>query len=236
MKIADAALAPSSACGSRRGVRVAALTLLLAACAGTPPAPDWQSNARSAVDGAVAAALAGDPRAEAQELERARAEISRTGRADLMARAELMRCAARVASLQLEPCEGFEKLRADAAPAERAYADHLAARVLPRDDIERLPPAQRAIATAIAGGDATLAGVQGIEDPLSRIIAVAVLFEAGKASPPMIVLAVDTASAQGWRRPLLAWLKVQALRAEQAGDSAEAQRLRRRIELVLNGK
>jgi len=59
-----------------------------------------------------------------------------------------------------------------------------------------------------------------------------VLFQAGKASPAMIALAADTASAQGWRRPLLAWLKVQALRAEQAGEADEAQRLRRRLELV----
>jgi len=212
------------------------LAALLAACAGAPPAPDWQANARSAIDGAVAASLSGDSRAEAQELARARAEISRTGRADLMARAELMRCAAHVASLQFEPCEGFEKLRADAAPAERAYADHLAARVLARDDIGRLPPAQRGVAAALAAGDAALAGVQGIDDPLARIIAVAVLFEAGKASPALVALAADTASAQGWRRPLLAWLTVQAQRAEQAGDGAEAQRLRRRIELVLNAR
>jgi len=209
---------------------------LVAACAGGPPPPDWQANARGATDSAVAAALSGDSRAEAQELERARSEISRTGRADLMARAELMRCAAHVASLQFEPCEGFEKLRADAAPAERAYADYLAARALARVDIERLPPAQRGVAAALGGGDAALASVQGIDDPLSRIIAIAVLFEAGKASPALVALAADTASAQGWRRPLLAWLKVQAQRAEQAGDSADAQRLRRRIELVLNGR
>jgi len=63
-----------------------------------------------------------------------------------------------------------------------------------------------------------------------------VLFEAGKANPEMIALAVDTASAQGWRRPLLAWLKVQALRAQRAGASDEAQRLQRRIDLVQDGK
>jgi primosomal protein N'' len=70
---------------------------------------------------------------------------------------------------------------------------------------------------------------------LSRLIAVAVLFQAGVASPPMIELATQTASTQGWRRPLLAWLKVQALRAEKAGDAAEAQRLQRRIALVEGG-
>ena len=47
-------------------------------------------------------------------------------------------------------------------------------------------------------------------------------------------LAVDTASAQGWRRPLLAWLRLQQLRAERAGDATEALRLGRRIELVLS--
>ena len=47
-----------------------------------------------------------------------------------------------------------------------------------------------------------------------------------------IELASDTASAQGWRRPLLAWLKVQALRAQQGGDAAALQALQRRIALV----
>jgi hypothetical protein len=45
---------------------------------------------------------------------------------------------------------------------------------------------------------------------------------------------MDTASAQGWRRPLLAWLNVQAQRAEQGGDSEEAARLRRRIALTVS--
>ena len=209
-----------------------ALAVQLGACAGGPPVPEWQGNAKSASDGAVAAYLSGDSRVEAREFEQARAQIARTGRPELVARAELIRCAAHVASLVFEPCQGFEALRGDAAAPERAYADHLAARVLPRDDIERLPPAQRTAAAAVAGAGVSLANVQAIDDPLSRLIAVAVLFQAAKASPEMIALAADTASAQGWRRPLLAWLKVQALRAEEAGASGEAQRLQRRIELV----
>jgi hypothetical protein len=31
---------------------------------------------------------------------------------------------------------------------------------------------------------------------------------------------------------LVAWLEVQALRAEKAGDAAEAQRVRRRLDLI----
>jgi hypothetical protein len=48
----------------------------------------------------------------------------------------------------------------------------------------------------------------------------------------VLQIAVDTASSQGWRRPLLAWLNVQLLLAERAGAVAEAERLRRRIALV----
>ena len=212
-------------------VALAALT----ACAGGPPPPDWQANAKSAMDQATAAYLAGDSAGEARAFERAREQISRTGRPELMARAELMRCAAHVASLVFEPCQGFERLRNDAALPERAYADHLAARALPPAAIERLPQAQRAAAAAVAGGAST-ASVQGIDDPLSRLIAAAVLFQAGKASPATITLAAETASAQGWRRPLLAWLEVLALRAERAGALDEAQRLRRQMQLVQGAK
>jgi hypothetical protein len=204
------------------------LTLLLTACASGPTPPAWQADAKSALDRSTSAYLAGETKASDAEMERARRTLASTGRADLLSRAELMHCAARVASLVFELCERFEALRADAPPAERAYADHLAARPLAPEGVALLPAAQQ----VAAGGDASLARVQSIEDPLSRLIAVAVLFQAGKASPALVEAATETASAQGWRRPLLAWLKVQALRAEKAGDAAETQRLQRRIALV----
>jgi hypothetical protein len=225
---------------SSRWVARSRIALLIAAfvagCAGGPPPPEWQANATGAVDAGVAAYLKGDSRAATAEFDRARNEVASTGRPALLARVELMRCAAEVASLVFGLCEGFEKLRRDAAAPERVYAKHLAARKLPPVDIELLPPGQRAAAAAIAGGEATLASVQQIEDPLARLIAVAVLFQTGKASPEMIALASETASVQGWRRPLLAWLKVQALRAQRAGDAEELGRVQRRIELVQGGR
>jgi hypothetical protein len=103
-----------------------------------------------------------------------------------------------------------------------------------REDIARLPPAQRSVAAAIAGNGMPASAIQDITDPLSRLIAAALLFHAGKADPAVIAVAADTASSQGWRRPLLAWLQVQVQLAERAGADEDAQRLRRRIELVEN--
>jgi len=95
-----------------------------------------------------------------------------------------------------------------------------------------LPEPHRAVAAGGPNDAANIAALRAIEDPLSRLVAAAVLFEAGRADPQVIAIAIDAASSQGWRRPLLAWLGVELRRAEQAGASEEAQRLRRRIELV----
>ena len=205
-----------------------AMTLALAACASGPPPPDWRLNAHGALDRAVAAYLAGDTRVADAEFERAQRELARTGRADLLARAALLRCAAQVASLELGACAGFEPYRADAPAAERAYAAYLAGQAGPAD-VALLPPTQQAMAAAGAGTDAALAA---IADPVSRLVAAGVLLQGGRASPATVTLAVDTASAQGWRRPLLAWLGLAAQRAEAAGASDEAARLRRRIAWV----
>ena len=60
--------------------------------------------------------------------------------------------------------------------------------------------------------------------------------KSGTLTPADISTAIDAASAQGWRRPLLAWLTVQARRAEESGDQAALGRIRRRIEFVTTGK
>lgn len=207
------------------------LVVVLAACSSAPPAPEWQANARSALDRAVAAYLAGDARVATVEFDLARRELASTGRADLVAMTELTRCAVRVASLDVGPCDGFERLRPDATAAQRAYADYLANQLQP-GDVKLLPEQHRAIATNGLSGDAATSALRAIDDPLARLVATGVLFQGGRANPAAIALAVDAASARGWRRPLLAWLGVELALAEKAGDSASAEHLRRRIALI----
>ncbi len=201
----------------------------LTACGNTPPAPDWQMNAKASAERATQAWLTGDQRVEAAEFARARREVATTGRPDLAARVELLRCAARVAALYVEPCVGFEALAADAAPAEQAYARYLAGRSTAAD-AALLPKAHRPLAAGSAAPDAALAA---IADPLSRLVAAGALFQRSQTTPGVISQAVETASAQGWRRPLLAWLKVQQARAQAAGAADEGARIQRRIDLVV---
>ena len=202
----------------------------LAACSSGPPVPDWKMNAQSSIERFEAAYLNGSALVEQTEFQRARAQVGSTGKIDLIARVELLRCATRVASLVFEDCTGFEALRADATPADRAYADYLAGKVQ-QADIALLPEAQRAVAAASSDTAASTA-VAAVTDPLSQLVAAGVLLRASRATPALLDTAVSTASDQGWRRPLLAWLGVQRLRAEQAGDQQAAQRIGRRMDIV----
>ena len=181
-----------------------ALIALAAGCAGGPQAPDWQGNAAQALQAFQRLYFAGSTQAAELEFARARHELASTGRADLVARAELVRCAVRAASLEFDTCPGFERLREEAGGEARAYADYLAGK----------------------------GGHRASGEPLSRLVSHAVRLRGGALSGEAIASAVEIASAQGWRRALLAWLGVQLHRAEQAGDSETAARVRRRMGLV----
>ena len=207
------------------------LLATLVACAGTAPPPDWQSNAHGALKGFTSSYLSGNTAAAEAEFARARSEIASTGRLDWVARAELLRCAVRLAGLELEDCVGFLALAPDADARDRAYADYLRGHGL---GLERtLLPAQHQALAALPSTQPDAPLLAAMEDPLARLVAAGALLRQGRLSPAGMELAADTASRQGWRRPLLAWLGVQLQRSQQAGDQAGAARLQRRIDLVL---
>lgn len=203
--------------------------VLLAACGSNPPPPEWALNSQGALERAGSAWLAGNTRVADVEFARARTEIARTGQPGRLARAELLRCAWQVASLEVNDCPAYAALATDAAPAEQAYARYLLARPQ-AGDVALLPESQRPVAQSLLAG--TAAPLPNTDDALAKLVAAGVLLRAGRASPTVVAQAVDTASAQGWSRPLLAWLQVQVRVAEQAGDRDTAERARRRAALV----
>jgi hypothetical protein len=222
--------------------------LLLSACASKPPPPDWQISAFAALNSFTNAYLTGNTKVAEFEFARARTEVARTGRVDLMARLELARCAAQVASLDLQPCTGYDALAVDAQPAEPAYASFIGGRwsgldpaLLPmayRSLVAQALEVEKSNAAPKAASASTPQDVQAnsslgqIQDPLSRLIAAGSLLQREQLTPADLGLAVKTASDMGWRRPLLAWLGVQLKRQQTAGNTTGASETQRRIDLV----
>jgi hypothetical protein len=204
---------------------IAVIAVELSGCASKPQPPAWEGDAKSSLDGYTDDFLRGDSAAADAEFARARRASASTGRFDVVAQAELVRCGVKAAALDYD-CAGFVALAHDATPAQRAYAAYLDGRWQGLD-VALLPEQHRAV---VASGS-----LAGVADPLSRLVAAGALLKAGRITPPDIGTAVDTASSQGWRRPLLAWLGVQEQRARAAGDTAAVERIRRRIQLATPG-
>lgn len=203
-----------------------AAALLLSACASQPVPPEWQSSAFSSLKGFTSAYLTGNQRIADLELARARTELASTGRTDWLAKAELTRCAVRVASLELDDCASYQPLSVDAGPEAQAYAAYLTGQWSGLN-AALLPEQHRAVLNRTTGPV-----LPSIDDPLARLVAAGVLLKMKHLTPADVTLAVDTASQQGWRRPLLAWLGVQRQLALEAGQTEVAALAQRRMDLV----
>lgn len=192
-----------------RRVACAVAAALAAGCAGGPVPPTWKLESSLSQRLFERQWLAGNTAAADAEFRDARQAVSRTGRLDLLARLELARCALRVAGLDFGACGPFEAMRADAGPEELAYADYL-----------------------YGSGRRRAAPAEG--DALGQLVDAGVRLRRGELAPEGIARAAAVASAEGWRRPLAAWLALQKKRAEESGDGEAAAHLGRRLEAVLS--
>lgn len=212
-------------------IAIACSTLLLGACASGPMPPEWQSQSHASLEKFKQHYLEGNSQLAERSFADAKAELASTGRPELVARAELVRCALGIAALDVDACQGFEDAKSDATAEDRAYADFVSGR-LREQDASMLPEPYRAVAHASEAGARNKA-MQQIADPVSRLVAAGALFRLAQLSPQGLSAAVDTASAQGYRRPLLAYLNVQARLAESSGDSVALRSIQKRIDLVV---
>ncbi len=221
---------------------VAATAAVLVGCAAAPT-PTWRLELRQAVEQASAASLEGRARVAEHHWRLAHQAASASGQAQALARVTLLRCAVEQAALVWDGCLAALPFLPEAGLAERAYAAHLGVISAPTAlaDAEAwsaaLPTDQRPLARALWGPSPVADGVtpllRTLTDPLSRLVAGGVAWRAGRLDPAGVDLMVETASAQGWRRPLAAWLAVQVELAERGGDGERAATARRRLDWVL---
>jgi hypothetical protein len=207
-----------------------AAVALMTACA-AQPTPEWQANAHGALQRASRAFLEGAERVADAEWRTAQSELARTAQPHLVFRGALMRCAVEQSALQVHACTPDIASLRHAADADAAYTRYLAAAHLPAD-VPLLPEAHQAVASALLAGIAP--NLLAVSEPLSRLVAASVVLQKQGVDAALLQTAVDTASAQGWRKPLLAWLRLQLLHAQQQGDTALAQKAEHRMAVLLN--
>ena len=209
---------------------LACLFLLSACGSGGPPPPDWKTDSADLIERYKKHALLGENTLAERYFQQAVAATGGAGRVAETARLWLVRCATRRAMLIDNACHEYADLaRIEPNSADQAYYQFLTLR-WEAIDISQLPKQHRDLVSAPSG--ARLASLSKIEDPLARLLGASLLVMRQESDDATLVLASDTASAQGWRQPLLTYLKLQEKQAANQGRAGERDQLARRIQLV----
>jgi len=209
---------------------LASLALLAACGTGGPPPPDWKTDSADFIVRYQKYALQGDNKLAERYFQQAVAATGGAGRVAETAHLWLVRCATRRAMLIDDACAEYVDLaRAAPSTTDEAYYRFLTLRWDGLDP-SLLPRQHQALlrATAASRHDA----LAGIDDPLARLLDASLLVMRQEADAATLTLATETASSQGWRQPLLTYLKLQQKQAAAQGNAAELARLDQRIRLV----
>ncbi len=205
--------------------------ILLTACgSGGPPPPDWKTDAADLIERYQKHALRGENILAERYFQQAVTATGGAGRVHETAHLWLVRCATRRAMLIDDACTEYARLaQTEPNAANAAYFQFL---TLQWDavDIALLPSQHHDVVSAPAHARPAL--LSGIDDPLARLLDASLLVMRQEADSSTLTLATTTASDQGWRQPLLTYLKLQEKQAVTRGDTAELARLSLRIQLV----
>lgn len=216
----------------KNALALAGLLVLVACGSGGPPPPDWKTDAADLIARYQKHALRGENALAERYFQEAVGATGGAGRVAETARLWLVHCATRRAMLIDDPCDEYAELAAtEAKPnaADQAYYrfvtlrwDGLDSSLLPRQHRALLEAAPARRHEALAP----------IDDPLARLLDASLLLMRQEAGPGTLALATETASANGWRQPLLTYLKLRQQQAAARDDREELARLARRIRLV----
>lgn len=214
----------------KRGIIWAGLLLLSACGSAGPPVPDWKIDAVDFIERYKKHALLGEHAVAERFFQRALHATGGAGRISETARLWLVRCATRRANLLDDDCSEYAELtKLETSAEDRAYYQFVTLK-WSELDAAKLPPQYVGL---VQSDPARLnTQVAAIEDPLSRLLAASLVTQRGQADHATLVVAMETASSQGWRQPLLTYLKLLEKSAASRGASSEQQAYAVRIRLI----
>jgi hypothetical protein len=211
------------------------IPLMLGGC-GFNQSPQWITNTNRDLENYKSDFLSGeDSRITDKRFRNAIEEIKKSGDIDLLAKAWLTRMAMQGAVLEEMEDSGYKEISdVKKYPDNEQYYLFLKGNASGVEG-KALPKQYKKFIEALKTGDLPKVekAITAMEDdPVSQMIASGVAIRSHIERETILQTAVDTASHNGWKRALLAWLKRLETFYQEAGNSAKATETRQRINLI----
>ena len=209
------------------------IVFVVVACGPATPTPKWKENAYEQLELYKTGFLTGKEGSGGPHFTKSKREMASGNDLQLLSVAYLTKYALHVACLEsFDPSEMTQIARIEPEAYDAAYLHFLKGdfRVV---DARRLPVRYAGVlkAAAIADSAKAVREISAMEDPLSRLVACGVWIKYLTGDENLLVVCIDTASANGWSRPLWAYLsKLESLYLER-GEKAKAEAVKERMNL-----
>ena len=209
------------------------ICLLFLGCA-SKPIPDWLNTSYNQLENYKKSYLSGENKIAAIQFKAAINEIRKSGDLEILSMAYLIRMA--LQATVLENMDDDEYLKIDALQPSlpnRSFYAFLKGEINQVDD-SLLPQHYRGFCKALrqSAGAESLQEIEKMEDPLSQLIALGIIVRLRQANEDVLKKAIDVASAQGWKKPLLVYLDRLQSYYEGKKDTDKATGIQQRIKLI----
>jgi hypothetical protein len=208
---------------------------LLAGCGASRPVPDWLRISSTQLETYKINYLSGKDKIAAAQFKSILGEIRKSGDLEVLARAHLTRMALQTSVLETREDGEYLKISALSPSVQNSNFYAFLKGDVGKVD-ENLLPAQYTGFYRSLRTDAVCAScfqeVEKIEDPLSRLIAAGVLVQFRPPDERVLKKAIDTASAEGWKKALLVYLERLQAYHESRKETQAACNIEGRIKLI----
>ncbi len=205
--------------------------IILSGCSSAQPKNRWQYQATSSLNAYTQHFLEGNILRAKSDLAHARKEASKSARLHTLIDIELSVCAMHTSVLEPDACEKASELLAlEPEPSRQAYLDLLNNKLSPLQ-IQDLPQQYQEFATALLSKDTTALNddIKTMQPLSSRLLASALIKE--QLNQENLQDLIDKLSYYGYKRALLAWMKLQV---EKEEDVQRKEKLVQKLKILIS--
>lgn len=198
--------------------------------------PGWQTASFNHMETFKQYYLAGDEKNADIYFLKAITEIKKSGRMDILARSYLTKYAVQTASL--EEISGTEFLEVNNVHPDRINMNFYIFLTGNFDAVnkETLPSRYQHFILTLQDGTINDLNhdIAHIKDPLSRLIAAGLTIKHRRYNEATLQIALETASVEGWKRAVMAYLKkIQSL-YEKNGHTEKVERIQQQLNILID--